>query len=418
MTSADTLDALAPVAAAALGGLAVGIERQWSERGHFAGVRTFTLLGGAAGLAGWLWASGHGMPATVLLAGIVALVVVAYHAASHADVDGTTEVAALVVAGAGFLSGLGALAAGSALVAVTALLLVEKSRLHGWVRSLNDAELQAGARFAVMAVVVLPLLPEGPYGPLGGIRPRLLWMLVLLFSGLSFAGYIARRLVGAERGYAVAGLLGGLVSSTQVTLVNARTSAEQPAFGSALAGGVLAACTVLFARTTLAAAVLAPELARELLPLIALPAAVGVVATAALLRPATGAGPPAALGNPLNLRHALQMALLFQGVLMLVQVARDAFGAGGLLGTAALVGLTDVDAVTVSMVQSMAAGTPAATAAAALAVGIISNTLLKLVLAAAVGSGRFRVVTVTGLAAMSAASAASLAVLWYVSRLP
>jgi uncharacterized membrane protein (DUF4010 family) len=242
---------LAPVAAAALGGLAVGIERQWSghARRHFGGVRTFALLGGAAGLAGWLWAGGYGGPATLLIGGAIALIAVAYWAVSGSDIDGTTEVAALVVVAAGFVAGLGQLAAASAVIAVTVLMLVEKTRLHGWVRALRDVELRAGARFAVMAVVVLPLLPEGPYGPFGGVRPRLLWILVLLFSGLSFAGYVARRLVGAERGYAVAGLLGGLVSSTQVTLAHARASRDEPALGIALAGGALAASTVLFART-------------------------------------------------------------------------------------------------------------------------------------------------------------------------
>lgn len=411
MASGEALDALAPVAAAALGGLAVGIERQWSghARRHFGGVRTFALLGGAAGLAGWLWAGGYAGPATVLLGGAIALIAVAYWAVSGSDIDGTTEVAALVVVAAGFVAGLGQLAAASAVIAVTVLMLVEKTRLHGWVRALRDVELRAGARFAVMAVVVLPLLPEGPYGPLGGVRPRLLWILVLLFSGLSFAGYVARRLVGAERGYAVAGLLGGLVSSTQVTLAHARASRDEPALGVALAGGALAASTVLFARTLIAATVLAPALARSLAPLVALPAAVGVLATVLSLRKGTprgGAEPSSS--NPLNLRSALQMAVLFQVVLMGVEAAREAFGAGGLLASGALVGLTDVDAVTVSMAQVIAAGTPPATAAAALAVAILSNTLLKLGLAAAVGRGRFRTVTVAGLAAISLAVAAGV----------
>jgi uncharacterized membrane protein (DUF4010 family) len=411
VASAEALDALAPVAAAALGGLAVGIERQWSghARQHFGGVRTFALLGGAAGLAGWLWAGGYAAPATVLLGGAIALIAVAYWAVSGTDIDGTTEVAALVVVAAGFVAGLGELAAASAVIAVTVLMLVEKTRLHGWVRALRDVELRAGARFAVMAVVVLPLLPEGPYGPLGGVRPRLLWILVLLFSGLSFAGYVARRLVGAERGYAVAGLLGGLVSSTQVTLAHARASRDEPALGVALAGGALAASTVLFARTLIAAAVLAPALARSLVPLVALPAVVGVLATALSLRkgrPRGGAEPSPS--NPLNLRSALQMAVLFQVVLMGVEGAREAFGAGGLLASGALVGLTDVDAVTVSMAQVIAAGTPPATAAAALAVAILSNTLLKLGLAAAVGRGRFRTVTVAGLAAISVAVVAGV----------
>lgn len=407
------LDAAARLAAAAIGGLAVGIERQWSghAQAHFAGVRTFTLLGGGAGLAGWLFAQGAQLPAAVLMAGAAALIVVAYRVSSRHDVDGTSEVAALVVIAAGFLSGLGELALASGVVAVTVLMLVEKSRLHAWVRRLNDAEIRAGARFAVMAVVILPLLPQGPYGPLGGVRPRLLWMLVLLFSGLSFAGYIARRAIGAGRGTVLTGLLGGIVSSTQVTLAHARASRDQPTLGLPLASGALAASTVLFARTALAAAILAPSLAWALLPWLAAPAACGLLATLLALRPSAAPESAPAPENPLQLRGALQMALLFQAVLMVVGIARQAFGATGLLVSGALLGLTDVDAVTVSMARMIADGADARAAAQALAVAILSNTLLKLTLALVVGRGRFRLVMGAGLGVMGAAIAASLLLL-------
>jgi uncharacterized membrane protein (DUF4010 family) len=195
--------------------MAVGIERQWSghahgARAHFAGVRTFTLISLGSALAGWFWTSGLTSLALILVGGFVALTVVAYVRASGNDVDGTTEVAALVVIAAATLTGAGAPGLGSGIVAVTTLLLVEKHRLHRWVQALDTADIRAGARFAVMAAVVLPLLPEGPFGPADTIRPRLLWALVLFFSGLSFIGVIARRLVGAGRGYVLAGLVGGL----------------------------------------------------------------------------------------------------------------------------------------------------------------------------------------------------------------
>ena len=252
---------------AALGGAAIGVERERS--GHakgpaarFAGVRTFTLLGGLAGLSGWLWAQGMPWLAAVLLAGAVALVVVAYLAVAARDPDGTTEVAALVTLAAGVLAGLGHLAFSSAVVAVAALLLIEKSRVHAWVDRLDDTAVRAGIRFAVMAVVLMPLLPPGPYGPLGGVRPRELWVFVLFFSGISFAGYIARLFVGARHGYLVAGLLGGIVSSTSVTLSFSRASKKEDAsVGRPLAYGVLAACTTLFVRVAVATAVLSLPLA-------------------------------------------------------------------------------------------------------------------------------------------------------------
>ena len=142
------------------------------------------------------------------------------------------------------------------MIAVSTLLLVEKSHLHALVARIDDDELRAAARFGVMAIVILPLLPEGPYGPLGGVKPRELWLLVLFFSGLSFAGYVARRMFGPGRGYPVAGLLAGLVSSTNATFMFARQSRRDVELSRPLAIGTIAACTVLFPRVLVATLVL------------------------------------------------------------------------------------------------------------------------------------------------------------------
>ncbi|HWP85426.1 MAG TPA: DUF4010 domain-containing protein, partial [Terriglobia bacterium] len=271
---------------AALGGLAVGLERQRSghatgERARFAGVRTFTLLGGLAGLAGWLSAEGNALPAALLMGGAVALVIAAYIAVSRRELDATTEVAALVVLATGLLASLGHWELSAAVVSVTVLLLAEKSRMHELAQRLDDASMRAGARFAVMAVVILPLLPEGPYGPWGGLRPRALWMFVLLFSGLSFLGSIARRMVGAGAGYAATGWIGGLVSSTSVTFLFSRLSKSHRGLGNALAVGVVGASTVLLARVTLALALLNPSLARNAIAYFALPFLLGSIVTLA-----------------------------------------------------------------------------------------------------------------------------------------
>src|SRR6187397_472713 len=271
---------LLPLAVGVLGGLAVGIEREWSGKSsgphaRFAGVRTFTLLGIVSTLSGWLWTSGLQGPAAILLAGAGALVVVAYAAASRRDVDGTTEVAAIVALTAGVMAGAGATKFASGIIALTVLLLVEKKRLHGWVSKLDREEVRAGARFAVMAAVILPLLPPGPYGPLGGVRPRTLWALVLFFSGLSFVGYLAQRAVGRDKGYLLTGTLGGLLSSTSVTLTFSRLSATHPAAGASLAAGTMGANVMLFPRILAATSLLAPDLARAVWPAFIAPAIAG-----------------------------------------------------------------------------------------------------------------------------------------------
>jgi uncharacterized membrane protein (DUF4010 family) len=401
---------------AAAGGMAVGIERQWSghaqgPRARFAGIRTFTLMGLGAGLAGWMWQLGWSAAATVLLAGLAGLVVAAYVRASRSDVDGTTEVAALVVLTAGVLAGLGATELAAAIFALTALLLVEKSRLHAWVRSIDSQELRAGARFAVMAAVILPLVPAGPFGPAGTIQPRLVWALVLFFSGLSFVGYIARRMVGLHYGYALAGTLGGLVSSTSVTLTFARLSPSKRGAGLALAAGTLGANTLLLPRVLLATALLAPPLARALWPALLMPALIGMALLMRGLRDAHREAAPGAAapdGNPLQFRAALQMAALFQLVLFGVAAARHYFGAAGVVGSAAILGLADMDALTVSMADLTSRGTSAQLTADALVVGLIANTMVKLAITLTVGRGSFRTLTAVGLTLMGLALGGSL----------
>jgi uncharacterized membrane protein (DUF4010 family) len=399
---------------AALGGAAVGLERQWSGHAEgpdarFAGIRTFTLLGTSGGLSGWLWQAGTTAPATVLLVGGVAVIVAAYVARSRHDIDGTTEVAALVVLAAGVLAGSGAIRLASAIIALETLLLVEKSRLHALVRRIDDVGLRSAARFAVMALVILPLLPEGPYGPLGGVRPRELWALVLFFSGLSFAGYLARQVVGPGHGYLVTGLIGGLMSSTNVTLTFARTSRSEPATDRALAFGAVAANAILYPRVLIATAILNPAVVVPLAYYLGPPAVIAAVLAAAGARRTPDSGAPeVSLRNPLQLTGALQMVVLFQAVLMIVYLLRDVWGESGVLTSAAVLGLTDVDALTLSMTRGAAFTLSPGIAATAIAIGVLANTGMKLALALFLGSRTFRIITGGSLALLFIALASVL----------
>lgn len=383
------------VLVATLGGLAIGLERQWS--GHatgpaarLGGLRTFALLGGLAGVSGWLWSSDAQLLAVVLLAAAAALVVAGYVAASRTDVDATTEVSALVVLSAGTLAGIGHITFASAIIAVSTLFLVEKSALHRLAARLDDVGLRAAARFAVMATVVLPLLPSGSFGPWGTIRPREVWVLVLFFSGLSFAAYAASRSVGPRHGYAVAGLLGGLISSTSVTFTFARTSRALPELGASLGMGVVAACTVLFVRVGVATLVLNPSLAAVLGPYLLAPLAVGLAAFAIGRRAAEHAPATPLPHNPLQLVAALQMAVMFQVVLVAIEFTRRTWGDTGIMLSGAILGLTDVDALTLSMARAAAGDLSSEIAARAILWGLLANTSLKLAMATFVGTRSFR----------------------------
>jgi uncharacterized membrane protein (DUF4010 family) len=395
------------VLVATLGGAAIGFEREWS--GHatgpsarFGGIRTFTLLGALAGVAGWWTTTGLLPLAVVLLAAAAALVVVGYFAASRTNVDATTEVAAIVVLGAGTLSGAGQYVAGSALTTATALLLIEKTRLHALVGRIDDEALRASVRFAAMACVILPLLPPGPYGPFDAVKPRELWALVLFFSGLSFLGWILRRVVGPSQGVILSGLLGGIVSSTSVTLTFARESRERDAPRVALAAGVVGACTIMLLRVTVASAVLNAALARALVPYLAGAFVVGALMTVAAWRTNTPAGEIETPDSPLRLAGALQMAALFQVVLFVTATVQRRWGSDALVATSAFVGLTDLDALTLSLARRGDVG-DLQTTTVALVSGVLSNTLLKMVVAAVVGRGWFRAAAGGALGVMAVA---------------
>jgi uncharacterized membrane protein (DUF4010 family) len=413
------LELAARLALAGLTGLAIGIEREWSghasgPRARFAGVRTFLLLGLIGGIAGALTAGGWVAIGAALIAGAALLAVLAYVVASHqtGDRDGTTEAAALLVLATGGLCGLGYAVLGSGVAAIAVLALAEKGRLQGFISKIGEHELRAALRFAVLAIVVLPLLPTGPFGPYSAIRPRELWTIVLLFSGLNFLGYLARRAVGPERGYGVTGLLGGLVSSTAVALTFAQKSREESGYARSLALGVLAACTVLIPRVLGITLVLSPPVARELAPYMVPPLLVGglFVVWSTLRNPPGPTSPTDPDASPLGLLSAIKMVVAFQVVLLIIPAIQGTWGSAGVLTSAAILGLTDMDALTYSMSRLGSAGA-APLAARAIAVGLLANTALKLTLVLSLGSPAFRRAAAPGLLGLGVAVATGLALL-------
>ncbi|MBW7932959.1 MAG: DUF4010 domain-containing protein, partial [Gemmatimonadaceae bacterium] len=415
----ETSETAARIAVAALVGLAVGIERE--RAGHtvgpandFAGLRTFFLLGLLGGLGGLFAVHELASVGVALVAAGALLTVGAYFVTAQRDAihatDGTTEVAALVVLALGVLAGGGALRLAAALAALAVLALAEKQRLHGWVGRLDSVEMRAAMHFAVLALVVLPILPADIATPVGTLTPRATWMLVLVISGLNFAGHLARRVVGQAHGYAVTGALGGLVSSTAVTWGFSRSSQDDAALRPAYAAGVIAASTVLFPRVVVVVTLLNPTVGIEAARLLVAPFVVGGVFTWWAARSSASAAPAAAEASqrsPLRLGAALQMAVLFQLVLLLMAFVREQFGAAGIFTTAALFGVTDVDAISVAMTRVPDAAF-ASTAAQAIVVAVASNTLTKALIAAAVGRGTFRSRATVALMGMLASLVASL----------
>lgn len=414
----NEFEAASRLATAVLIGSVVGLEREWSGQttganARFAGLRTFLLLGLCGGIAGLLLSSAHDAAGAVVIAASMAFTIAAHVIAAQrptGDGGGTTGAAALAIVGLGVVAGVGWPLLAAAAASVVVLALSEKTRLHWFVGRVSEAELHATLQFAVLALVVLPLLPEGPFGGALGLSPRAVWMIALMFSALSFLAYLLRRALGSQAGYILSGLAGGLLSSTLVTLEFSRRSRKEPEDSSALAFGVIGACTVLIPRVIVLSSLLSEAVALRLAQLLWPAAVVGAAVTLFGWRyrgqPADLAI-PAELRNPLRLGAAMRMALAFQVAISVMAIVRAHWGTTGVFATASVLGLTDVDALTMS-ISRMEGGLTADVAAAAIAVGILVNTALKLGVSVTLGATPYRRIVVPGLIGIGAATGLAL----------
>jgi len=385
--------------AAALGlGVLLGLERERSKtEATFAGVRTFALFALTGAVAGFVdGALDRPWLALAVFAAVAALVVVSYAVtAQRGELGITTEMSALLAFLIGLLCVRGHVATAAGLAVASGAMLALKDWLHGLSRRIEPADVEATLKFAIVSLIVLPLVPNHDYGPppFDVINPYKIWLMVVLISGLDFASYVLTKVVGAEQGVTLAGLLGGLVSSTAVTLGFARRSAEQPRQATALALGILIAWTVMFARVV----VLVAAVDWELVPRIGAAMAGFVVpslAICALLwrrqRSASKASTKAG-ENPFALGQAIRFGAIFGLVTFIAKAARVYLGDAGLYLAAAVAGLTDVDAIALSMAQlARADATSAMPAATAIVIAVLANTLCKAGMVVALGAPPLR----------------------------
>lgn len=416
----DMLELVRRLGVALAIGLMVGLERGWHERDlpegkRIAGVRTFGIVGLLGGVAALLADEfGDWVLASLALA-LGALVTAAHWRAApeRGDFGITTLCVALLVFALGALAGAGDLEAAAIVGVVVTILLGAKAELHAWLHHIERRELFATMRLLLITVVALPILPDKGYGPWHALNPYKLWLMVVLIAGISYVGYFAVRLIGTRLGLMVTGLLGGLASSTAVTLNFSRVARRGEASPDVLAAGAIAASSMMFPRMLVVLAVVARPLALTLAPPLLTAALVGFVVSAWLARRGDTEGADEAIPrgpNPLDLRAAIQFGVLLAVIALAARAARDWVGAAGLYALAALSGLADVDAILLSL-ASMWSGneTSHATAAAGILIAAAVNSIVKPVLAAVVGGGRMGTLMGGGLAL---AFAAGGAVLW------
>ena len=385
---ADAAPLLAFLASLAIG-LLIGVERERNPAAK-AGLRTFALTAVFGTLAAMLGDYAHGaawMPAVGLaLTGLT--IIAAYHRAPPADDPGTTTVwrcssptasGALLVRRAHARRGdRGRRAA----------LLYFKAELRGILERFERRDLLAVIQFAMLSVVILPVLPDEGYGPYGALNPFRIWLMVVLISGLSLAGYIALKIVGVRYGLPLVGLCGGLVSSTATTLAYSRHARAGSLTDGAGVVIVLANLTVLV-RLAIVAAATAPRSSRVSRRCSAPRWRPGRPRRSRFWRRRLGGDaefPLPAVANPAELRASLGFGVLFAIVLVATAWLSDVAGSSGLYAVALVSGLTDVDALTLSSLQLFTSGKLGAReAVVAIALALLANTVFKLGLVLTVG---------------------------------
>ena len=373
----EDLNALFLLGTALAAGLLIGVERGWQMRdegrgSRVAGLRTFGLLGMLGGLSTLLLEVLHPAFSMMLVATTLVILVASYmrQVEPPMNMSITNLVVAILTFGFGMLIGVGHAALGFALAAVVATLLSLRPQLHQLLARLGEADLKAVMRFAIIAGVILPFLPDKEYGPMDAWNPRNLWMVVVVVTGLSLAGYIANRVMGATRGVLVTAVVGGAYSSTAVTASLAQRMRTESQYSRLFSAGIALASAVMYVRVLLLCFLLArfafPMLLLLLAPATAVAAAMGYL----LYRRADADEPPRAkieTRNPVSLVPALGFATMIAVMSLAARWAELRYGGAGIAVVSLIVGSLDVDAATVTL-----GGLPA---------GVISGQLAGFVLA-------------------------------------
>ncbi len=416
-------------------GLLIGLERQQSAEGD--GTAKAEILGGArthplvalVGACAMLLVphAGPGVP-LVILAGFLVFLALSYaHDLRATGSRGlTSEVAMLLTFLLGALSAAGEamlpverkLVVVSSVSVVATLLLSIKPRLHALVAKTSKEDVFATLKFLLVALVVLPQLPNRTMGPLEVLNPFKIGLMVVLIAGISFTGYVAIRALGTQRGLGLTGILGGLASSTAVTLSLSGRAKEEPRLQDSFAMAIVLAGSIMFLRVLVTVAILAPDLVPLLaIPLVAM--AVGGFVAAGLLwrhskaRSSQGAG-EIHFSNPFELGSAVKFAAFFAVVLLAAKAANTYFGSGAAYLTGVLAGTTDVDAITLSMARLAQTGSIAPpVAVTTILLGVASNTLVKAGMTAFAGGWAFGRRIILVFSAVLVIGALGLVAVWW-----
>lgn len=396
-------------------GFLIGMQREFSyvrpEEEHPAGIRTFALMGmlGCGGAyASAVLVSPWPFVAVLLVVGIF-FAVTHYVASTHGQIGLTTEISAIIAVLCGALAYWNQLTLAVALGVATTALLSFKPEMHDFAHRITREDLYATLKFAVITAIILPVLPNRTFGPppFNVLNPFTVWLLVIFISGISFIGYLLMKVIGVRKGMGLTGLLGGLASSTAVTLSFTRNSKDNPGLSRPFALAIIIAWTVMFARVAILVGVLNWDLANLILPPIIVPILAGLAYCLYLVRkerPVDKA--EISVVNPFELWPAFTFALLFTLIMLLTKTAQMYLGIKGIYLTSFVSGLVDVDAIALSMSQlSRAQGDISLSLGGrSILLAALANTILKGLLVIGIGSPGLRRAIAPGFLLMATAT--------------
>jgi uncharacterized membrane protein (DUF4010 family) len=379
-------------------GLFIGFEREKEKHESFAGIRTFpliALLGCTAALindhyAPWSFA--------VCFVTLSAMIITAYFSGRQDQSAGiTTAVAAYLCFLFGALVWWQLTTLAAALAVVTVLLLATKKPLEGLSQRIEGREIAAALQFGVITLIILPVLPNQTFGPLDVINPYTIWLMVVLIAGINFVGYILIKILGARQGIGLSGLLGGLVSSTALTLSFSRRSRTDPKLAREFSFAIVVASAVMFVRVLVEAFAVHPAVGRLLLLPLCSAGGAGLLCCAALwcARRSNAALPTAAaehisVRNPFELWPAIWFGLLFGGILLIARAGQVYFGTAGIYVSSILTGFADVDPIVLSLSNLARGELDNIIAARGITLAALANTAVKLLITLIGGRALFR----------------------------
>lgn len=375
-------------------GLIVGLQRQKSDH-EMAGVRTFTLISIMGVISAFL-ARDYGNPYIIPVFGIClsALLVTAnilkVKRLNDDDIGQTTEVAALLMFAVGAYLVMGDRVVAVIVGGTITILLYLKEHLHGFIDKLEEKDLAAIMTFVGISLVILPLLPDKTYGPMNVLNPRNIWLMVTLIVGISVVGYFIYKFVGKKVGTISNGILGGLISSTATTVSYARKTKEVKDIDKLAAFVITTASAVALVRVLVEIGVVIPEKLSEVsLPLISVFVLMSLLCVGLFYIISKNGGDEKMPEpeNPAQFKSAIIFGLLYGAILLAVAFTEQEFGDKGLYIVAIISGLTDVDAITLSVAQMMKTeGLNTSVGWRLILIAVLSNLSFKGVMTAILGS--------------------------------